>query len=824
MTAFTPVRGSLFQPDRGLYIAPIRHHSPACAWAVRALIREMQPSRVLIEAPIDFATHVEMLAHAETRPPIAIASLIDRGGEHRIAAYYPFCVHSPEFVAVREAHAIGAQVEFIDLPAADKAMLRALPDDAPVALTDEREFDRGSFIEGLCERTGCRDGFELWDQLFETRLGDPDWRSFLGDVGDYCAGVRASMPADAKEEAAREAHMGARVLEALGPQASRPPGTADILSAEDGGRDFRGPGRAGCLRSVVILGGFHAPALIDMVAAGTTPKVKASKKPSKSFVIRYSFPALDALSGYAAGLPQPAYYDFLWRSAESSSGRPIWREVGLELTSGFAASMREKGHPIGVPQQVEMLRAAEALALMRGRPGAMRHDLIDAARTSLVKGEAGLRDPWTERLILYLMGEAIGNVPASAGSPPLVEDARARARSHRIDVSDGAVKRRRLDIRRNPRHLAASRYFHAMSLLDTGFAERETGPDYVNNVMTELLFEEWAYAWSPRVEGRLIELSARADRVDVACLRVLESSREHLQGSGRGRDIAAMTDLLAHGLLAGLGRELSPFVRALGADIQSHADFGAVAVTLRRLYSIIRAAGPIGAPAGLELPEIVRAAYLRLVYLCDDLPTTPVDAAGERVEALRLMEELLGEDEAGMFDRQLFDEAIDRAAEAGPPPEILGAILAICVHAGRRGPDDLQAALEGQFGGAVVNEEDRIATLRGMLHAAPQLLWHGKGVLEVIDRFLGAIEEDEFFQLLPHLRLAFTALNPREVDRVADRLAAMHGGSASAFTAVHHSLTQADVERGAAIEREVTASIAEDGLEGWLRKGANLHE
>jgi hypothetical protein len=789
---FADVRRALFQPERGLYLAPIRHHSPACAWAVRALIRDVKPKRVLIEAPIDFARHVDLLVHPETRPPVAIAALIESKGEHRVAAYYPFCVHAPEYVALHEAHAIGAEVRFIDLPAADKIMRHDVPDvDAgPIALNDEQAFDSGDFINALCRRLGCRDGYELWDHLFETRLGELDWQRLLGDVGAYCAGVRAATSAEMIErngDSAREAHMGAQILDAL---------------------------QTGSV--VAVIGGFHAPALIDIVASGAPTKTKPRQATSQSFLIRYGFAALDALNGYASGLPQPAYYDFLWRRANETSGEPPWRQTGLDLASGFAAAMREQDHPIGLPQQVEMLRVAEALALMRGRPGALRHDLIDAARTALVKGEAGSREVWSERLVAFLRGNAIGNVPASAGSPPLVEDARRLARRHRIDVSDGARRRRRLDIRRNAAHLAASRYFHAMTLLETGFAEREAGPDYLNNVMTDLLFEEWSYAWSPMVEGRLIELAARADRLDAACLGFIEAKREALRTGGQGRDIAAMAALFARGLLVGLGRELGPFLQALGGDIQAHADFTAVAATLRRLYFISRSAGPLGAPAELDLTAVSVATYQRLVYLCDDLPSTPPEGAGARVEALCLMMELLNEDDAGIFDRSLFDAATDRVTDAAPPPELLGAILAICVQNGRRSPELLGSALEGQFSGSVTQDKDRVAMLRGMLRAGPQLLWRCPGVLEVIDQFLGRLDEDAFLPMLPHLRHAFSALNPREIDQLAERLAQLHGGTPAAFSAIHHALGQRDLDRGLLIERTLRGSIAADGLGTWI--------
>src|SRR5262249_43311218 len=155
------------------------------------------------------------------------------------------------------------------------------------------------------------------------------------------------------------------------------------------------------------------------------------------------------------------------------------------------------------------------------------------------------------------------------------------------------------------------------------------------------------------------------------------------------------------------------------------------------------------------------AAYLRLVYLCDDLPNTHSDVAVAHVETLRTMAELLNSDEAGIFDRSLFDDGIDRCVDANPLPEILGAVLAICVQSGRRDAKDIRDALNGQFAGSVQHEEERIGALRGILLAAPQLLWRSPDVLEVIDEFLGAMSEEAFLALLPHMRLAFAALNPR---------------------------------------------------------------
>jgi len=101
--AFATVADGLFQPERGLYFAPIRHHSPACAWALRALIQEVRPQQILVEAPVDFTPLIDLLLNEQTRPPVSIVSLVEEPGKEgrRLSGYYPFCAHSPELVALQ---------------------------------------------------------------------------------------------------------------------------------------------------------------------------------------------------------------------------------------------------------------------------------------------------------------------------------------------------------------------------------------------------------------------------------------------------------------------------------------------------------------------------------------------------------------------------------------------------------------------------------------------------------------------------------------------------------------------------------------------------
>ena len=790
---FAQIAGDLYD-RQNVYFAPIRHHSPACAWALREMIRAVRPAAVLIEAPIDFQHHIDLLLDDETRMPVAIASLIG-SSEQRVAAYYPFCDHSPELIALQEGKACGAKLRFIDLPSASKALNRRSASDEPIVLSSDDHFDASDYTSALAAKLGCRDSFELWDHLFETRIGEPGWEAFFRDVAAYCAGIRASTPQAKIEQygdAEREAFMNAQIADHLGKQPI-----------------------------IVVTGGFHTPALLDAIGQPVKPSKLNTESDANSYLIRYGFEALDALNGYSAGLPHPAFYQTLWQDAEDNSGPPQWTQIGVDYVTRFASTMRAEGVPIPLPAEVEMLRIAETLARIRGRPGLLRYDLFDGARAALVKGEAGAHDVWSQRLGQFLTGSAIGDIPASAGSPPLVEDVRDRARANKVDVTDGARRRRNLDIHRKPTQLKASRFLHAMSMLETGFAERVAGPDFVAGARTDLLFEEWSYAWSPAVEGRLIELSVLGGQLPIVCLNKLRQIREALEDQGRSGDISVLVEWLSRGLLAGLGNQLTPFLLDLSNDIKSNANFDALATSLKRLHAIANTRGPLRPPSELDFEPALDATFLRLVYLIDDLSETPRDLLTTRLNTLKLLTEFLRGSAETRFDLSLFHEAIDRLVDRAPPAEILGATLAICVQARRRTPDELAGALSGHFGGASISHTDRIGVLVGLLATVPTLLWSAPQVLECVDEFICSLDEDAFIEILPALRHAFTALNPRETERLAGLLANSRGYSPSRLTASPAGLTESDLARGLAIERALRASIASDHLETWLLEGGD---
>src|SRR5690606_31392767 len=99
-TISSEIHPDILRTDGRLVFFPVRHHSPAAARLVRQLALAMRPSAILIEGPADFN---ERLAELDLphRLPIAIYSYTQLGDGTRRGAFYPFCLYSPEWQALR---------------------------------------------------------------------------------------------------------------------------------------------------------------------------------------------------------------------------------------------------------------------------------------------------------------------------------------------------------------------------------------------------------------------------------------------------------------------------------------------------------------------------------------------------------------------------------------------------------------------------------------------------------------------------------------------------------------------------------------------------
>src|SRR5205823_2901900 len=132
----------------------VRHLSPTGAWHLGNFIEEIDPTAILIEGPSVGSELLKHLAHAKTRPPVALLAFTKERPVRSIL--YPLAAYSPEWIALTIGLRKKRLVRFIDLPAATFLALRDsyqtvagqddLQDDSQ-ASSDKKEADKPESAE-----------------------------------------------------------------------------------------------------------------------------------------------------------------------------------------------------------------------------------------------------------------------------------------------------------------------------------------------------------------------------------------------------------------------------------------------------------------------------------------------------------------------------------------------------------------------------------------------------------------------------------------------------------------------------------------------------
>ena len=90
--------------SREPYLVGVRHHSPALAAVLPALLEEADPQVLAVELPSQARGWLGWLTHPRARAPLALA--FSHEGD---MAFYPMADFSPELVALRWARDLGTE-------------------------------------------------------------------------------------------------------------------------------------------------------------------------------------------------------------------------------------------------------------------------------------------------------------------------------------------------------------------------------------------------------------------------------------------------------------------------------------------------------------------------------------------------------------------------------------------------------------------------------------------------------------------------------------------------------------------------------------------
>ena len=803
--AMRALGASLHTPE--LIVFPVRHHSPACALQLQWLLAHTRPAAVLVEGPHSFTPMIPLLVHAEAHMPLAVYTYavrkaVGEASEQRRAAYYPFCEHSPELVALKAAADMGVPARFIDLDYAQQCQVDADEEDEQAqSLLDERHFRRSQALSALARRLGCRDHEEMWEHLFEVPSATRELGEHIAAMAAYCQLARADCSAEnlnADGTLQREAEMAWHIRQAL-----------DQRKAGDG-------------PVLAVVGGFHAVVLPDLLSRPVKrPEVSRSAiGDESSALIRYSFDRLDRLNGYSAGMTSPAWHQRLWElnqkhvKAGLPGGVKVRQEAALTFLFDIAAELRERHDlPLPMPTLTAAYEHALQLARLRERPAPVREDVLDAVTSCFIKGEADADGALVLAVARRaLSGQAMGKVPPGASTPPLVRDFEYRARRQRLKIDDSQPRRAVLDIYRRAEHRVTSRLFHGLSLLGVPLATRTAGPDFVAGIGLDRLQEHWQYAHSASTEAALVEASVYGTTLPLAVANRFDARLERFDSGLASRDAKTAAAFMVQACVLGLHDHLPRIAATLSQAMAADASFESLAAAAGSLGLLRESREPLEARDVRELPQLLQAAYERSIYLGRDLKGG--DAVGV-VDALTRLRELLLSEAGRTLDETLYWAMVTSLQATHDAALTRGAATGLLYSAGRISDAALSEAVAGHLRG-LLQPRDAVSFLRGLLQTAREAAWQQAGLLQILDETLAQWDEEAFVTNLPELRLAFAEMTPKETDRVAEAVAQLHGQS-DLGRLVRHDLSAEQLQAHLLSSRLLAEVLAGEGLGEWVR-------
>ncbi|MGW0331295.1 DUF5682 family protein [Streptomyces sp. NPDC003011] len=775
-------------PGEGPLLLGVRHHGPGSARAVRAALTAARPRVVLIEGPPEADALIALAADEDMRPPVALlAHAVDEPGR---SAFWPMAEFSPEWVAIRWALEHDVPARFIDLPATHTlAWVRDGERDPEGQREPEGEqtgeegagSDAGADVRVdplavLAETAGHDDPERWWEDVVEHRgPGDGDALAPFAALEEAMGALRETYGSGGHHrDLLREAFM--------------------RLQVRDAQRRF-GDGVA------VVCGAWHVPALrhrttvaADRALLKGLPKVKADMT-----WVPWTYRRLSRRSGYGAGIESPGWYGHLFGAPDRPVERWLTKVAGL---------LRQEDRLVSSAHVIEAVRLAETLAVMRGRPLPGLSETTDAVRAVMCDGSDVPLALVHDRLVV---GDVLGEVPASAPAVPLQRDLDRTQRGLRLKP-EALERELELDLRKDT-DAGRSRLLHRLRLLGVAWGEPAA-----SRGSTGTFRETWRLRWEPELAVRVAEAGVWGTTVLGAATARAESDAVAAQG------LADVTALAEHCLLAGLPDALPTVMRTLADRAALDADVGHLAQALPALVRSLRY-GDVRGTDTAALTEVAAGLAERIfVGLPPASTALDPDAAEEMRGHLDAVHGAVGllHDAAAPAHGDLrgrWHAVLGVLSGRDTVPGVIrGRAVRLLLDSGELAQDEA-ARLMGLVLSPGTPPGDAAAWIEGFVGGGSgggMLLVHDERLLGLVDAWLTGVPAEAFTDVLPLLRRTFSAYEAgvrRTLGELVRRGPGRRGNTTATGSGIPGFAPGLDGERADAVLPVVRLLLGLDGTE-----------
>ena len=733
---------------------PIRHHSPVCSYHLLRVIEEYKPDCILVEGPQNSDKLIPILTHEETKLPIAFyyyykdtQQLINENAED-YKCYYPFLNTSPEYNALLQATKRNIDCGFIDLPYGEILIHSSKKSNT---YNDDYYLKESKFFEKICEKTSTRNFEEFWENFFEVKGLYMPTDEFVANMMTYCYLTRENTPVEVMEKDGcliREKFMAENILKA-----------AETHE-----------------KVLVVTGGFHTYGLYRLTSGqDKLQKVKVHKfneKVQNVYAMIYSFEAADALNGYASGMQNPGFYDKIWKGITNGeeSIHEVYENVVLDTLLQCAKKSAKEKLLITMSDISSAVTMYKGLCSVRDKQAPGLYELYDCVQSCFVKGELNAASDVPLRILSEIAtGSEIGQLCSTAEKIPVIQDFDEQCKKYRLKVDNAAGQEIELDIFSKPSHMEISRLFYRMGYLKTEFARRIKGADILNNKDRSRIRETWIYKRTVNTDSALIDVSVYGATIEEICKTM---SARQIKDEQKCSDAAK---LYVECFLMGIGIT-DEFAVKTDEIIINDGDFFSLGKglyyfnmldTLKKMYNA----------EGIVTEYFLEKCFQKILIMLPSMMNVDSDHANECIKICRMMYNLVtGEVLNGEYEN-LFDTFRTMVENENPEPSLYGAVLGLLYGSDNAYKEDIKQALNAYMTGSEEIKKQGAVFLRGLFTTARDIVLVGNEFIIITDKLVSGLETEDFMEILPELRLAFSYFTPSEIDDIAQKAAALYGKS-----------------------------------------------
>lgn len=770
---------------------PVRHHSPACSWQLIRAIKDYQPDVVLIEGPENANDLIPILTAESTKLPAALyyyykdkkKIVSDEAEDYK--CYYPFIYSSPEYNALKTASDLDIEARFMDLPyseilitTAENKGLRSEKDKH--SYTDDSRLIYSSFCKRLCEKTGLRSFEEFWEKYFEIEGLRLSVQDFVQQMYTYCIITRNDESEEnltADGTLARENHMALRISEAL--------------------RENK--------KVLAVTGGFHSLGIYRLLSGGKIKKERLHKHSAKDegcFPMAYSYEAADALSGYASGMQRPYFYDCIMKrlcNCEQPEG--VYGDTVLELLIGTVRACDRRDIPVSMADAAAAQSMLSGLAALRDCHEWGLYELEDAITSSFIKGEKTLSTAKPIELMHRLAtGNKTGHIGDKDHIPPLITDFDEQCKRFRLKTKTVTKNKTEVSLFTTANGMELSRFFHRTFFLGTDFAIRLKGPDLHRRKDRSRVREEWLYKRVPATDAALIDHTADGFTIEEACRTCASRMLRRTDHCDTAAHI--LVDCFQMGIdLSDADKTCVENILNMDGDffsVGSGLKYFIILMELQKLYNTEFTAAE----------NCIKRCITRILTTLPDMAAVKEKHSADCAAIMHTMSKAVT-DSFSEYREDYENALFSLCSKADKDPFVYGTALGILYSYDTSRRTLAEKAMTGYLRGDKNIQKQGAEFLNGLFNAARDIIMTDNTFIEMTDKLICGLEYEDFIEILPSLKLAFSCFTPSEIQQTAAAAAKLYDTDQNELLK-NDSIDEKLYSFGLTVDKEITKLLSEE--------------